>query len=82
MYELIAHDRVTYSLLFDIRVEASAEALEARALAAGSYPDSQAVTVALACARRIINSQAYRSGPRFLLLVDVGGDSLSQMAAP
>jgi len=38
LYELTAHDRKARAFLFDMQVEASAAALEARALKAGTTP--------------------------------------------
>jgi hypothetical protein len=40
-YELTAHDRKACALLFDMQVETSAPALEARALKAGSNTDAR-----------------------------------------
>jgi len=82
LFELIAHDRKTHALLFDLQVEASSPALEGRALAAGTYPDAQAVALALSYARRIIDTKACDKGTRFRLLVDAAGESLRQIAAP
>jgi hypothetical protein len=42
-YELTAHHRKTRRLLFDLQVDASAPALEARARKAGTDADAQAV---------------------------------------
>lgn len=47
VYELTAHNRKTHAFLFDMQVEASAPALEARALKAHTNTDAQPVAVAL-----------------------------------
>ena len=80
-YELTAQDRSTGGLLFDIQVEASAPALQARAAAAGSYQDAQAVAVALDYARRIVDAKAYEQEKRYRLIVDVASESLLPAAA-
>ena len=81
LYELTAHNRKTGALLFDMQVEASAPALEARALKAGTNTDAQAVAVALEHARRIIETKAYEQGKRFRLQVDVEIESLHRIVA-
>ena len=64
-----------------MQVEASATALEARALKAGTNTDAQAVAVALDYARRIIETKAYEQGKRFRLQIEVGTESLYPAAA-
>lgn len=81
LYELTAHDRKTRALLFEMQVEASAPALEARALKAGTNTDAQAVAVSLDYARRIIESKAYEQGKHFRLQVNAKIESLHRMAA-
>ena len=81
LYKLTAHDRKTRALLFDMQVEASAPALEARALKAGTHTDAQAVAVAFDYARRIIETKAYEQGKRFRLQVETGTESLNRIAA-
>ncbi|MDQ3007364.1 MAG: hypothetical protein M3R47_18510 [Chloroflexota bacterium] len=78
LYELTAHDRKTRMLLFDMQVEVSAPALEARALKTGTNTDGQAVTIALGYARRIIETKAYERGKRFRLQVEAETESLHQ----
>lgn len=80
LYELTAHDRKTHALLFDMQVEASAPALEARALKAGTDTDAQAVAVALDYARQIIETKAYERGKRFQLQVEAENESLHRVA--
>lgn len=80
-YELTAHDRKTRALLFDMQVDASAPALEARALKAGTETDAQAVTVALEYARRIIETKAYEQSKRFRLQVEAKTESLQPISA-
>jgi hypothetical protein len=80
LYELTAHDRKTGALLFDMQVEASAPALEARALKARTNIDAQAVAVALNYARRIIETKAYEHDQRFRLQVDAKTESLRRIA--
>jgi hypothetical protein len=75
-YELTAHDRTTGELLFGMQVDASARALEARALKANTSNDAQAVAVALGYARQIVETKAYGHGNRFLLEVEAGSSSL------
>ncbi len=76
LYELTAHDRKTHALLFDMQVEASAAALEARALKAGTNTDAQAVAIAFDYARRIIETKAYEQGKRFKLQIEARAESL------
>jgi hypothetical protein len=80
-YELTAHDRKTHAFLFDMQVDASAPALEACALKAGTETDAQAVVVALEYARRIIEARAYEQGKRFRLQVETRTESLQQISA-
>ena len=75
-YEFTAHDRKTGKLLFGMQVDASARALEARALKANTNNDAQAVAVALGYARQIVETKAYGDGNRFLLEVEAGSSSL------
>lgn len=80
LYELTAHDRKTHALLFDMQVEASAPALEARALIkAGTHTDAQAVAVAFDYARRIIETKAYEQSKRFRLQVEARTESLHRI---
>lgn len=81
LYELIAHDRKTHALLFDMQVEASAQALETRALKAGTHTDAQAVAIAFDHARRIMETKAYEQGKRFRLQIDVKTESLGPIVA-
>jgi len=79
LYELTAHDRKARAFLFDMQVEASAAALEARALKAGTDADAQAVAVALDYARRIIETKAHEQGKRFRLQIEAETESLHRM---
>jgi len=79
LYELTAHDQKTHASLFDMQVEASAPALEARALKAGTDTDAQAVAVALDYAQRIIEMKAYEQVKRFRLQVEAKTESLHRM---
>ena len=81
LYELTAYDRKTHALLFDMQVEASALALEARAVKARTDTDAQAVAIALDYARRIIETKAYQHGKRFRLQIEPGTESLHPSAA-
>lgn len=64
-----------------MQVEASASALEARALKAGTDTDAQAVAVALDYARQIIETKAYEQGKRFHLKLEAETESLYRIAA-
>lgn len=81
LYELTAHDRRTHTLLFDMQVEASAPALESRALAAGTGADAQAVSVAFEHARRIIDAKAYEQSRRYRLVVEAASETLHPITA-
>jgi len=81
LYELTAHDRKTRALLFDMQVEASASALEARALKAHTNTDAQAVAVALDYARQIIETKVYEQGKRFRLQLAAKDESLHRIVA-
>lgn len=80
-YELTAHDRKTGGLLFDMQVDASAPALEARALKAGTNTDAQAVAVALRHSTQIVETDDYRPGAHFQLLVEAETESLQRINA-
>jgi hypothetical protein len=80
-YELTAIDRSSHAPLFEMQVEASASALEARALKAKTSTDAQAVSVALGYARHIIETNAYRQVKRFQLQVGAETESLRAIAA-
>ena len=75
-YELTAHDRKTGDLLFGMKVDASAAALEARAAKRNTDNDAQAVEVALGYAIQIVEKKAYRRGERFVLDVEPASSSL------
>ena len=77
-YELTAHDRKTHALLFDMQVDASAEALEARALQAGGYADAQAVAAAFQHARRIIETNTFDPGEHFRLRLEAETETLQR----
>lgn len=69
-YELTACDRKTGALLFDIQVEASVGALEARACKAGTRFDTQAVALTLEHARQIVAAGSVPPGAHFQLEVE------------
>lgn len=76
LYELTAHDARARDLLFDLQIEADAEALAARARQAGMSADDQAVAIAFDYARRLVDSAAYPPGARFRLLITAKGEGL------
>ena len=76
LYELTARDRLTHAHLFDIRVEGTAQALDARALRAGTNSDAQAVLAAFKVARRIIDTNTHLHTRRFLLELNGGSTKL------
>ncbi len=75
--ELTAHDTQTHALLFDLRVEASLEALIARGRQAGVSADEQAMTITFDCARRILDAEAYRRATHFRLHIQPEGEALT-----
>ncbi len=77
LYELTARDAQTRALLFDLRVEASLEALIARGRQAGVSADAQAMTIAFDCARRILDAEAYRRATHFRLHIQPEGEALA-----
>jgi hypothetical protein len=81
LYELTAHDRKTHALLFDMQVEASARALEVRALKASTNTDAQAVAIALGHARQIIETKAYEQDKSFRLQIEAGSEALHPIAS-
>ncbi|HLB47003.1 MAG TPA: hypothetical protein VJL59_08240 [Anaerolineales bacterium] len=80
-YELTAHDTQTHALLFDLQIEASLDALLVRSRQASASPDDQAITMALACARRILGALAYRQTSHFRLHIEPEGEILDPSLA-
>ena len=77
LYELTAHDTQTRALLFDLRVEASLDALIARGRQAGVSADEQAMTMAFDCARRIVDAEAYWRTTHFQLRIEPEDEALA-----
>jgi len=76
LYELTAHDAQTHVLLFDLRIEASTEALARRGRQAGTSADEQVLVLAFAYARRIVDAEAYRRTTHFRLCLEPEGEAL------
>jgi len=68
-YELTAHDAQTRALLFD--------PLIARGRQAGLSADEQTMTMVFACARRILDAEAYRRTTHFHLHIQLEGEALA-----
>ncbi|MBI3362249.1 MAG: hypothetical protein HY023_14195, partial [Chloroflexi bacterium] len=64
------------ALLFDLRIEAGAEALDVRARRAGIDPDDQAAAIALGYAHRLVDAAAYRQAAHFQLDIEAEGEVL------
>ncbi len=77
LYELTAHDAQTHALLFDLRIEASAEALAWRGRQAGTPADEQVLALAFAYARRIVDAEAYRRTTHFRLQIETEAEVLA-----
>ena len=77
LYELTAHDAQTHTLLFDLRIEASTEALARRGRQAGTSADDQVLTLAFDYARRIMDAEAYRRTTHFRLQIETEAEVLA-----
>ncbi len=77
LYELTAHDAKTHVLLFDLRLEASPEALARRGRQAGTSADEQVLVLAFAYARRILDADAYRRATHFRLQIETEAEVLA-----
>jgi hypothetical protein len=75
-YELTAHDAQTHVLLFDLRIEASTEALARRGRQAGTSADEQVLALAFDYARHIVDGEAYRRTTHFRLCLEPEGETL------
>ena len=80
-YELTAHDTQTGALLFDLQIEASLDELIVRGRQTGASPDDQAIAVALASARRILDALVYRQTTHFRLHIEPEGEILDPSLA-
>lgn len=76
LYALTAHDIHSRALLFDLRIEAGAAALDVRARRAGIDPDDQAAAIALGYAHRIVDAAAYRRAAHLRLDIAAEGETL------
>jgi hypothetical protein len=81
LYQLTAADRGSGRAMFDMKVEASAEALERRAALAGTSADAQAVVIALQHARQIVDQDRGTDGAHFHLRIEAGGSTLQQISS-
>ena len=77
LYELAAHDARTHVLLFDLRIEASPEALARRGRQAGTSTDEQVLALAFDCARRIVDADAYWRATHFRLQIETQAEVLA-----
>ena len=77
LYELAAHDAQTHVLLFDLRIEASTEALARRGRQAGTSADEQVLALAFDYARRIVDAGAYERAAHFRLQVGIEAEVLA-----
>jgi len=77
LYELTAHDVQTHAMLFDLRIEASTEALARRGRQAGTSADEQVLALAFDYARRIVDAGAYERAVHFSLQVGIEAEVLA-----